>query len=289
MAKICPSCGYEARDTEKFCQACGSKLDVSAAPAEPAAPAAPAEPAQSAAPVPPPVGYGGQGQPASDYNAPQGNNPQYGAPQGGNPQYGASQYGAPQGGNPQYGASQYGAPQGGNPQYGASQYGAPQGGVPQNNIPGYGAPNYGGIQTGAQPQPKKKTGLIIGIIVGAVLLIAIIVGVAIGMNRGGSGSGGTGIVGSTSHELDGDYKLTGMFYNNQDYSSLLGYLEDDYHLTINGSDCSLEMGDNSYDLKIDQENRRLYSDSSVGSVDLTVNGDEITIEVEGTKMVFTKK
>ena len=297
MAKICPSCGYEAADNEKFCTSCGAKLDV---PAESVAEAEPVVPAAEAEPVAP-VSDEPVGDPAAQFAASQTGVPQYSAPQDRTPQYGASQNSVPQYGMPQNGAPQYGAPQNGSPQYGAPQNGTPQNGTPQYGAPQYGAPQYGASQYGAPqygapqytvPQynsptaatatvTKKKTGLIIGIAVGAVVLIAIIVAVIMS-GKGGNGGSNGGSSGSGSTALNGSYSLTGMTVNGEDYSSLIGLLDDEYHLTINGDDCTLELGDEKYELKINQSEHYLYAVNENDKIYFTVNGSSIFIEIEGT-------
>lgn len=293
MAKICPNCGYSAADNEKFCTACGTKLpeaapaeqpaavtepevkaepDVKAEPEVKAEPVSCTQPAeqQTAAMTPPPVNYGAvnKGQPKPEIGNQQ-NYPQYGAPQNNVPQYGAPQNNVPR----------YGAPQNNAPQYGAPQYGAPQ----------YGAPQYGAPQYGAQaPAPKKKkTGLIIGIIIGVIILIGGIV--AIVAVSSGSNSGGNTIINSNVHDLDGSYELTGMKVDGQDYSSLLGYIDDEYYMTISGSDCKLVMGDQTLDINIDQANRKLVSSDTDETVAFSVSGSSITIAVDEVEMTFTRK
>ena len=284
MAKICPSCGYEAQDNEKFCTSCGTKLDIPETRVETAAPEAapPAEPVIQEEPAvvntaqPEPMVQPDPVQP--EYVQPA----QYGAVQNNIPQNNFSQNNIPQNNYPQ---NYY--PQNDPPQYGGAQYTDPQYNAPQYSNFNYNAPQYG-----AAPPKKKNTVLIVAIIVAAVVLVVGVIALIISNSgtKSGSGSnnGNTGIVNMTG-DLDGEYMLTGMAIEGQDYSSVLNLLENEYSMTIKGNSCTLVMDDETVNLKVDQSKQILYSDGIEENIEFSVNGDSIIIELDGTSMTFTKK
>jgi len=158
------------------------------------------------------------------------------------------------------------APQ--SPAYGAVQQPVP-GYAPQQNMPGYG--------TMTQTVPKKnKKGMVLAIIVGAVVVLGLLAAVLVFF------SGGSG------HALDGEYKLTALTMGGQDYSSYISYLEDGYHLTVNGSECTIEVAGSKTTAKIDQS-KHTISTGATEIVEFTVEGDDIILEAGEYSMTFTKQ
>ncbi|MFE2290029.1 hypothetical protein [Streptomyces sp. NPDC059452] len=130
----------------------------------------------------PPQGQPGPyGQQPGPYGAPPPGQPGYGYPQQPGP-YGAPPQGPPGYGTPPQGPPGYGYPQGQQP----GPYGQQPPAPPYGGEPGYGAP--------PPPQPKKRTGLIVGSVVVALAVVA--AGVYF-LNSGGDGTDDKNIATST--------------------------------------------------------------------------------------------
>ena len=107
--------------------------------------------------------------------------------------------------------------------------------------------------------PKKKVGkaVVMGII--AVVLIALAVVLTVVFTSG------------QTHELDGEYKLTGLGKDGVDYSSYIGQINYNYSITVNGSDCTFEMQGYKTSAKIDQK-KHTISSVGIGTLEFTVEG-----------------
>ena len=151
---------------------------------------------------------------------------------------------------------------------------SPAYGAVQQPAPGYAPQQYG---TMTQTAPKKnKKGMVLAIIVGAVVVLGLLAAVLV-LFSGGSG-----------HALDGEYKLTALTMGGQDYSSYISYLEDGYHLTVNGSECTIEVAGSKTTAKIDQS-KHTISTGATEIVEFTVEGDDIILEAGEYSMTFTKQ
>lgn len=154
---------------------------------------------------------------------------------------------------------------------------APVYSAPQQPVPAYNAQG----QYGAMPQPvvkKNKKGMVLAIIVGVMVVLGLIAAALTLFKSGGF-----------NHSLDGEYKLTALAMGGQDYSSYLSYLEDDYILKVDGSECVLEVPGYTTEAKIDQTNHTI-SAGSIGTVDFTVEGTDIILNLNDEyTMTFTRQ
>ena len=125
------------------------------------------------------------------------------------------------------------------------------------------------------PKRKVSKAVIMGVI--AVLIIGLAIVLTIVSTSG------------QTHELDGEYKLTGLGKGGEDYSSYIGYLETDYLLKVDGADIIIEAQGYKTSAKIDQKNHTISS-GDFGTVEFTVDGNDITLNLNTEyTMTFTRQ
>jgi len=123
---------------------------------------------------------------------------------------------------------------------------------------------------------KRKVGkaVVMGVI--AVVLIALAVVLTIVFTSG------------QTHELDGEYKLTGLGKGGVDYSSYIGQINYNYSITVDGSECTFEMQGYKNSAKIDQK-KHTISSVGIGTLEFTVEGNNIMLNLSDYTMTFTRQ
>lgn len=92
-----------------------------------------------------------------------------------------------------------------------------------------------------------------------------------------------------SDDISGSYKLIEMQQDGEDMSSVIDMLGDDgVTLVVEGDKATLTMADSVTDLTVDKEAKTMTAENE-SSATYTVDGKKITLEDEGTKMVFEKR
>ena len=84
----------------------------------------------------------------------------------------------------------------------------------------------------------------------------------------------------------GTWKLTGMFMDGQDYSAYLGLLGMEMTLTLNedGTGTMDAMGES---INITWSDGKITNEGE--SIPFSVDGDKLTMEEDGTQLVFTRQ
>lgn len=124
--------------------------------------------------------------------------------------------------------------------------------------------------------PKKKVGkaVVMGVIAVALIALAVVLTVVFTSGQ--------------THELDGEYKLTGLGKGGVDYSSYIGQINYNYSITVNGSECTFEMQGYKTSAKIDQK-KHTISSASIGTLEFTAEGNNITLNLSDYTMTFTRQ